>query len=244
MGLRLARVAGGVAQLVRQVMCKVIILLSLFAFSLQAADLPAPILFDKWSVSSDLMVDHPSPVQFISTFTRDQLAQTPAWPQEREHPPLAPRKAEDLALAMLRKIAGERRWTQPDISLRAFDVTQGGSGQREIRWIYVLQFRLMGTMDFESGSVNIIVFMDGTVIEPRRVDEKQLLLESKNTWEYKVVQRCDYPGLNNKMQIVYAFPWETQLRLYEEQGWSIDSVAFATNGFGKTALITLKHAKK
>jgi hypothetical protein len=156
----------------------VIILLSLV--SLHAADLLAPLLTDEWSIRSDLMVDHPMPVQFISTLTRDQLAKTPTWQQGSEFPPLSPRKAEDLALAMLHKIASERHWTQPDISLRAFDVEQGSSGHRDIRWIYVLQFRLVGTMDFESGSLNIIVLMDGTVIEPKRVDVKLFIPESTN----------------------------------------------------------------
>jgi hypothetical protein len=64
--------------------------------------------------------------------------------------------------------------------------------------------------------------------------------------EYKVIQRYDYPGLNTNRDFstFYAFPWQTQLSLYEQQGWSIDLVAFTTNGMGVEALITLKHAKK
>ncbi|HUJ10862.1 MAG TPA: hypothetical protein VL171_12625 [Verrucomicrobiae bacterium] len=65
-----------------------------------------------------------------------------------------------------------------------------------------------------------------------------------DAWEYKVIQRYDYPGLNNTNHLEYAFSWQTQLHIYEQQGWSIDSVAFTTNNFGKAALITLKHAKK
>jgi hypothetical protein len=157
-----------------------IIILFVLAFRLQAADLSAPLMESEWSIKSYLMVGHPAMVQFISTLTHDQLAKTPAWQQDSEFPPLSPRKAEDLALAMLHKITGERHWTQPDISLRAFDVEQGSSGHRDIRWIYVLQFRLLGTMDFESGSLNIIVLMDGTVIEPKRTDEKRFIPEATN----------------------------------------------------------------
>jgi len=64
--------------------------------------------------------------------------------------------------------------------------------------------------------------------------------------EYKVIQRYDYPDLNTNQNFstFYAFPWQTQLRLYEQQGWSIDSVLFTTNRLGVEALITLKHAKK
>jgi hypothetical protein len=211
----------------------VLILLSLFAASLQAADLPAPFL-DKWSIPSDLMLVHPVPVRLISTLTHDQLAKTPTWQEGSEYPPLSPRKAEEIALKMLLKIAGERHWTQPDISLRAFDVTQGGSSHREIRWFYVLHFSLsLPMMDFETGSLNIIVLMDGTAIEPQ-------------TLEYKSIKRYDYPGLNNtNWSTMYAFPWETQLHLFEQQGWSVDSVTFSTNASEThAAIITMKRLQK
>ena len=208
----------------------VIILLSLAG--LHAADLSAPLLTDEWSIRSDLMVDHPMPVQFVSTLARDRLAQTPVWPQGSESPPLSPRKAEGIALAMLRQIAGERRWMQPDISLRAFDVEKGSSGHRDIRWIYVLQFKLLGVMDFEGGSLNIIVLMDGTAIEPQKL-------------AYKSIERFDYPGLGQtNYSAMYAFPWEQQLNLYQQQGWSIDSVTYITNKMGKGAVIRLQRLEK
>ncbi len=209
-----------------------IFLLSLLAFSLQAADLSAPALSDEWSIRSDLMVGRPVPAQFVSKVTRDQLAKTPAWQAGSEHPPLSPRKAEGIALAMLHKIAGDQHWMQPDISLRAFDVEHGSSGHREIRWIYVLQFKLLGAMGFESGSLNIVVLMNGTAIKPQKL-------------EYKSIQRYDYPGLGNtNYSTMYAFPWETQLHLYQKQGWSIDSVTFTTNKMGACAVIRLQRLEK
>lgn len=154
---------------IRRTMPTIITLfLLLFAVGLQAADFSASMLQDKWSVNSDLMMDQPVRMYFESTLTRDQLAKTPAWKEESEYPPLSPRKAEETALAMLQKIAGQRHWLQPDISLRAFDV---GRGSRDIRWIYVLHFRYVGVMGFEGGFHNIIVLMDGTAIEPQKLEQ-------------------------------------------------------------------------
>src|ERR1700722_15641847 len=160
-----------------------IIFLCLFVASLLADDSPAPYL-DEWSVRSDLLLfapyGEPKPADFVSTLTRVRLVKTPAWQEGSEYPPLSPRKAKDIALEALHKIMGERRWEQPDISLRAFDVTTGVSKHRELRWIYVLSFRILPVTDYENGSFNIIVLMDGTAIEPKRMDEKHFAPESTN----------------------------------------------------------------
>jgi hypothetical protein len=145
-------------------------LCSLSAAGLHAADMVAPSLSDDWSVKSDFKTLHS--IQFVSRLTHDQLVKTPAWQSDSEYPPLSPRKAEKLALAMLHTIMGERDWSQPNISLKAFDVGQDSSGQRDVRWFYVLQFGLVSPAAYEGGSFNIIVLMDGTVIEPKRVDNK------------------------------------------------------------------------
>jgi hypothetical protein len=69
-------------------------------------------------------------------------------------------------------------------------------------------------------------------------------------WEYKTVQRLDYPGLNNNAySSLYAFPWKTQLNYCEQQGWSVDSVSFSGEGLAsghpiQVATIVLKRAKK
>lgn len=144
-----------------------IILLFLFGVGLQAADLSAPMLTDEWSIKSQFLGIAPS--QLISKLSRDELIKTPAWQPESEYPPLSPRKAEDLGIATLAKIMGKRQWTTPDISLQAFDVTQGTSDHRDIRWIYVLHFTLLGMTAYEGGHANIIVLMDGTVIEPKTI---------------------------------------------------------------------------
>jgi hypothetical protein len=70
--------------------------------------------------------------------------------------------------------------------------------------------------------------------------------QRSDTLEYKVIPRYDYPGLNTNQNFstFYAFPWQTQLHFYEQQGWSFDSVAFVTNKLGVQALVTLKHAKR
>lgn len=69
-------------------------------------------------------------------------------------------------------------------------------------------------------------------------------------WEYQVVRRLDYPGMNgNVYQSLYAVPWKTQLNSYEQQGWSVDSVSFSEEGLAsghpiQVATIVLKRAKK
>jgi hypothetical protein len=70
-------------------------------------------------------------------------------------------------------------------------------------------------------------------------------------WGYKTIQRLDYPGLNkdNDFSSVYAFPWKTQLSLYEQQGWSVDSVSVSERKLAggqtmQSAIIVLKRAKK
>jgi hypothetical protein len=68
-------------------------------------------------------------------------------------------------------------------------------------------------------------------------------------WEYKSVQRFDYPGLNNNdFSSLYAFPWKTQLKNYEQQGWTVDSVSFKDEALEsghpvKAAIIVLKRVK-
>jgi hypothetical protein len=158
----------------------VFLVLSLLAFRLPAADAPAPMMDGAWSVGSELL--NPEPVQFMSRITREQLARTPAWKEDSEFPPLSPRKAQELAQAMVRKLAGERRWGQPDISLKPFDVTTDDGNHREVRWLYVLHFGLLSDTDnSQAGSFNIIVLLDGTVMEPRLVVPKPVIQKPPTT---------------------------------------------------------------
>ena len=93
---------------------------------------------------------------------------------------VSPRKAEHLALGTLAKLMGTRDWTTPNISLQAFDVTRGASDHREIRWIYVLQFRFLGIRDNEGGYANIIVLMDGAVVEPKQITPLNTGINTRN----------------------------------------------------------------
>jgi hypothetical protein len=143
------------------------------AIRLPAAESPAPLMDSAWSIESDLQTS--ALVQFMSRVTRDQLARTPAWDPTNEFPPLSPRKAEDSARAMLKKVLGERRWIRPDITLKPFDVTADDGDHREIRWLYVLHFGLLSDPGGDSGAFNIIVLMDGTAIEPKAVAPKPVI---------------------------------------------------------------------
>ena len=156
------------------------LLLVAIAFRLPAADSPAPMMDGAWSIGSELL--NPDSVQFMSRITRGQLVRTPAWKEDSEFPPLSPRKAQDLAQAMLRKVAGERHWAQPDIYLKPFDVTSDDGDHREVRWLYVFHFGLLSNTDNnQAGSFNIIVLMDGTVMEPRSVVAKPVVPKPPTT---------------------------------------------------------------
>lgn len=137
---------------------------------LEATNLSAILMEDEWTTKSYILTRHP--VQFVSQVSRNELIKTPAWKKDSDYPPLSPGKARDLALAMLHKIVGERQWGQPDISLQVFDVTQASGSQRDLRWIYLLRLRLASPASNESGLFNIIVLMDGTVVEPKPISEK------------------------------------------------------------------------
>jgi hypothetical protein len=69
-------------------------------------------------------------------------------------------------------------------------------------------------------------------------------------WEYKEIQRFDYPGLNDdSFRYIYAFPWREQLSRYEQQGWKVDSVSITERKLEsgqktKSAVIVLKRPKK
>jgi len=147
--------------------------LLVLAFRLPAADSPAPMMDNAWSIGSELNTSEP--VQFMSRVTREQLARTPVWDPASEFPPLSPRKAEESARAMLKKVLGERRWSRQDILLRPFDVTADDGDRREIRWLYVLHFGLLSDTGNESGAFNIIVLMDDTAMEPRPVAPKPVI---------------------------------------------------------------------
>ena len=149
------------------------LVLLLLAFRLPAADSPAPMMDSVWSIGSELQTS--APVQFMSRVTREQLARTPAWDPASEFPPLSPRKAEEASRAMLKKLLGERRWSRQDILLKPFDVTTDDGDHREIRWLYVLHFGLLTDTGDESGAFNIIVLMDGTVMEPKPVAPKPVI---------------------------------------------------------------------
>jgi hypothetical protein len=144
-----------------------------FVFRLSAADSPVPLMDNVWSIGSELQTS--APVQFMSRVTREQLARTPAWDPASEFPPLSPRKAEEASRAMLKKLLGERRWSRQDILLKPFDVTTDDGDHREIRWLYVLHFGLLTDTGDESGAFNIIVLMDGTVMEPKPVAPKPVI---------------------------------------------------------------------
>jgi hypothetical protein len=105
---------------------------------------------------------------FTFKFTREQLLKTPVWKLQDDFPPLSPRKAEKAATAKFQKlIKNAKDWNCDGIALENPFMDEGN------RWIYLVVFSPPIALNFvESDSIQIIVLMDGTVVEPIVTDAK------------------------------------------------------------------------
>jgi len=101
------------------------------------------------------------PYEYVSVVTREQVLAAPVWRADRGHPPLAARTAERLATSMFRKLPGNG--LAPDRSeIRLVDTGNG------LHWFYVVRFTdLHSPVTGLPFSADIVVLMDGTVIEPK-----------------------------------------------------------------------------
>jgi hypothetical protein len=99
---------------------------------------------------------------YTCSATRDEIRKAPRWAFTAEHPPLSPRKAEQLAAAKLASLVKQPgRWILNNINLK-----NTGDGDH---WIYDVCFT-EGWPEFNSGGppysiLHFLVLMDGTVAE-------------------------------------------------------------------------------
>ena len=101
--------------------------------------------------------------------TREQLSKTPIWRTQDEFPPLSPRKAEKAATTRFHQLFTDlKHFKCMDIILEKPFFGDGYDGH----WIYLVQFV---PEEFEIGTndrIQIMVLMDGTVIDPKPTDAK------------------------------------------------------------------------
>jgi hypothetical protein len=90
--------------------------------------------------------------------TRQQLLNTPAWPEDEPNPPLSPRTAQSAALSYLRTLFDNANaWRLEEIKL----VPLGE------RWVYVVSFTSpppSNVWDYLATPFSIIVTMDGNAV--------------------------------------------------------------------------------
>jgi hypothetical protein len=98
--------------------------------------------------------------EFNSDVTREQLLKTPVWRLQDDLPPLSPRKADKLATAEFQKLVKD----PTDFRRRSISLLDMGD---HIHWIYVVEFVWNGAFIGPGPSIQIIVLIDGTVIEPK-----------------------------------------------------------------------------
>jgi hypothetical protein len=102
---------------------------------------------------------------FKTTVTREQIAKTPAWDAHSDFPPLSPRKAEQLATTEFHKLLKDKTdWERKKISLEPV-----GDGAH---WFYLVEFAPNEPQLGVQASLEIVVLMDGKVVEPEVTDAK------------------------------------------------------------------------
>ena len=111
-------------------------------------------VFSSYSLSS-----YVSGKRFNFEITREQVLKTPVWKADVDSPPLAPRKAEQLATEKFRKLITDTEdWKRESITLE-----DTGDG---LHWIYIVAFTKVGAYAGLPPYLRVIVLMDGNVIEP------------------------------------------------------------------------------
>jgi hypothetical protein len=95
---------------------------------------------------------------FKTTVTREQVAKTPEWAVSADFPPLPARKAEQLAVAKFHKLLpDETGWERKRIILESIGDDR--------HWYYRVEFAPIEPQLGRQASLEIIVLMDGKVIE-------------------------------------------------------------------------------
>ncbi len=105
---------------------------------------------------------------FTTSVARTEVYKTPRWAFTEEHPPLSPRKAEQLAaLRLADTVSDSSLWLLRDINMES-----AGDGDH---WVYDVRF-VRGWPEYNSGppphpTLHFLVLMDGRVIDPQKSDK-------------------------------------------------------------------------
>ena len=98
------------------------------------------------------------------TATKTDFAKTPVWPRGTEHPPLAPRRAEEIARQQLEQLVpGGVDW-----DLEGITVSPLGD---DLHWVYTVEFSppSLGpdVAEFGRDHMRLLVLFDGSVVKPK-----------------------------------------------------------------------------
>jgi len=103
---------------------------------------------------------------FKSTASLEQIRKTPKWsPDTEQFPPLPPGRAQALARKQLDRIIPSGQTWYVD-AVRTVAVVEGAN------WLYEVSFRRQYPPDvavYGGDYVDVLVLMDGTSIEPKRI---------------------------------------------------------------------------
>jgi hypothetical protein len=102
---------------------------------------------------------------FKTTITREQVAKTPAWSASADFPPLSPRKADQLAAAKFHKLLPDKSdWERKRIIIESIG--------DDAHWYYLIEFAPFEPQLGRQASLEIVVLMDGKIIEPTVTNAK------------------------------------------------------------------------
>ena len=102
---------------------------------------------------------------FYFEVTGEGLLKTPIWKADADSPPLAPRKADQLATEKFRQLISDAaEWKRERITLE-----DAGDG---LHCIYIVRFTYAGISAGLPPFLDVVVLMDGTVVEPKVRENK------------------------------------------------------------------------
>lgn len=107
---------------------------------------------------------------YVITFTREDLAKTPAWHSDAENPPLSARKAITLADALREKLvkdSDEWHWMRAAASIQ-FDNESG-----RCYWLVRYEAESADGVPLAGSPphLRLVVLMDGTILKPKVHDK-------------------------------------------------------------------------
>jgi hypothetical protein len=131
---------------------------TLVAFAFFAAIAFGGELYESFSVSGRAKGQ-----SYEFTALKADLVKTPVWPVGTEHPPLSPRRAEEIARRQLQQLVpGGADWRLEGITLSPLG--------DDLHWVYGVEFsppRRPDVAVFMGDYMRLLVLFDGSVIKPK-----------------------------------------------------------------------------